>query len=102
MEFRVHVRSGPIIEDCTGIVFRGDYYPDAISAAHAGSDDGDGSTVENMYRDVKDFNWLRTLVPSPNFVVVTNGGEDKDEMKSQMCREDDAVGATNQSNSPYI
>jgi len=56
VRFKCWVRSGPIIEDCTGMVFEGDYYSD---------EEGN-----NLYWDVKDFNWLRTLRKSPNFVVV--------------------------------
>jgi len=79
------------------MVFRGDYYPNATSApAESHLDDDSGG--ENMYRDVKDFNWLRTLVASPNFVVVANGGKDEDGMKPQLCTEDDVVGATCRSN----
>ena len=63
VKFGVWVRSGPIIENCKEMVFEGDYY----------LEDGGGGGVgkNNMYWDVKDFNWLRTLRKSPNFVVVT-------------------------------
>jgi len=62
--FHVWVRSGPIIENCKGMVFGGDYF-------YLDDDDNNGDVVEkNMYWDVKDFNWLRTLRESPNFVVV--------------------------------
>eukprot|EP00985_Skeletonema_marinoi_P019994 scaffold11655_cov133-Skeletonema_marinoi.AAC.9 len=64
VKFGVWVRSGPIIENCKEMVFEGDYYS------------GDGSGVgKNMYWDVKDFNWLRTLRKSPNFVVVAASDE---------------------------
>jgi len=46
-----NVNSGPILEDCTGIVF------------YAGS-------KEDLVHDAKDFNWLRNGVPSPNFCIV--------------------------------
>lgn len=71
VEFGVWVRSGPIIEDSTGMMFRGDYY--AGDAVVEGSSEcaGDGGVVgRNMYWDVKDFNWLRALRKSPNFVVI--------------------------------
>lgn len=66
VKFHVWVRSGPIIENCKEMVFEGDYY-------YLGGDDenGGGGGGKNMYWDVKDFNWLRTLRKSPNFVVVT-------------------------------
>ena len=58
VKFQAWVRSGPIIEDCTSIVFAGNFY-------ESGSQVG-----RNMYWDVKDFNWLRSLRSSPNFSVV--------------------------------
>ena len=58
VRFGVWVRSGPIIEDCTGIVFAGDFYQTENCAGR------------NMYWDVKDFNWLRSLKKSPNFTVI--------------------------------
>ena len=59
VKFGVWVRSGPIIENCKEMVFEGNYY--------SGDESGVG---KNMFRDVKDFNWLRTLRKSPNFVVI--------------------------------
>ena len=52
LELHVQVGSGPILEDCTDIVFY----------ACGGSND--------LVYDAKDFNWLRNGVPSPNFRVV--------------------------------
>jgi len=66
VSFKCWVRSGPIIEDCTGMVFEGDYYLDFEEG-------------NNLYWDVKDFNWLRTLRKSPNFVVVSDTKESADE-----------------------
>ena len=92
VKFGVWVRSGPIIENCKEMVFEGDYYSGA----------GNGGVGKNMYWDVKDFNWLRTLRKSPNFVVVASkeeesglkGGEQgvrakvSDQMPSQEEEED--------------
>ncbi|KAL7458017.1 hypothetical protein ACHAWC_009524 [Mediolabrus comicus] len=64
VKFSVWVRSGPIIENCTKIVFDGSYYCLEM-------DESSGGEGENMYWDVKDFNWLRTLRKSPNYTVVT-------------------------------
>ena len=47
----VTVGSGPILEDCTNIVFR-------------------ASRKDDLVYDAKDFNWLRNGIPSPNFCVV--------------------------------
>eukprot|EP00956_Cyclotella_meneghiniana_P001231 scaffold1351_cov57-Cyclotella_meneghiniana.AAC.4 len=58
VRFGVWVRSGPIIEDCSGIVFAGDFYRT------------ENCPGRNMYWDVKDFNWLRSLKKSPNFTVI--------------------------------
>ena len=72
VRFKCWVRSGPIIEDCTGMVFEGNYYS---------NEEGN-----NLYWDVKDFNWLRTLRKSPNFVVVSDtkeSGEEKVEAVSE-------------------
>jgi hypothetical protein len=58
----VQVGSGPILEDCTEIVF------------FASSD-------SDLVRDTKDFNWLRNGVPSPNYFIVDdvkNGADDED------------------------
>ena len=62
--FDVHVRSGPIIEGCRDVTFRGEYRPDAAEAV------AEGEADQNMYHDVKDFNWQRAGMKSPNFVVV--------------------------------
>mmetsp|Transcript_29574 Transcript_29574/g.44678 ORF Transcript_29574/g.44678 Transcript_29574/m.44678 type:complete len:493 (+) Transcript_29574:87-1565(+) len=74
VDFHVFVKSGPIIEDCSKIKFYGDYF----SNHHCpwGQEDKEGTEEEdvkkmiNQFRDVKDFNWLRTLVPSPNFSIL--------------------------------
>ena len=58
------------------MVFRGD--PIDVRGDGGGSGDGSGDNggvchwdeAANMYHDVKDFCWLRTGVPSPNFTVV--------------------------------
>jgi len=63
------VRSGPIIEDCNGMVFEGDYYS---------NEEGN-----NLYWDVKDFNWLRTLRKSPNFVVIKSDTDTKEGTKGE-------------------
>ena len=54
------------------MVFGGDYY------YLDDDDDNNNSDVveKNMYWDVKDFNWLRTLRKSPNFVVVVAAAAD--------------------------
>ena len=74
VRFKCWVRSGPIIEDCTGMVFEGDYY------LH--NEEGN-----NLYWDVKDFNWLRTLRKSPNFVVIKPDTKESDEEKVQAVSE---------------
>ena len=63
VRFGVWVRSGPIIEDCTSMVFAGDFYSSGVEVG------------KNMFWDVKDFNWLRSLRKSPNFTVI---GENDD------------------------
>jgi hypothetical protein len=45
LTFNAEVTAGAILEDCTGLVF----YSEAI--------------------EVKDFNWLRSGIPSPNFEI---------------------------------
>lgn len=77
VRFICWVRSGPIIEDCSGMVFEGDYYS---------NEEGN-----NLYWDVKDFNWLRTLRKSPNFVVIKSdatkeGTEDEAVVSEQKSR----------------
>lgn len=51
LKCRVTVGSGPILEDCTDILFY-------------------ASSKNDMVHDAKDFNWLRNGVPSPNFCIV--------------------------------
>ena len=63
VRFGVWVRSGPIIEDCTGIVFAGNFYTNASQPGR------------NMYWDVKDFKWLRRM-KSPNFTVIEHNAHD--------------------------
>jgi hypothetical protein len=80
VKFDVWTRSGPIIEDCVGMEFSGNYYRSGRATRGGGGEHGecvsgdDGSDVEivgrNMFWDVKDFNWLRASRRSPNFVVV--------------------------------
>jgi hypothetical protein len=86
VKFDVWTRSGPIIEDCTGMEFSGNYY--SGGAREGGYDRGacgngmDGAVVvpgRNMFWDVKDFNWLRALRNSPNFVVLDTSTADVDE-----------------------
>ena len=79
--FHVWVRSGPIIEDCTDIKFVGDYYSDGEKKTMNENDDGAAQSIvgRNMYWDVKDFNWLRALRKSPNFVVVPMSSSDGDD-----------------------
>ena len=109
VRFNVWVRSGPIIEDCTGMVFEGNYYSDEESSDVNESDTnasamngiadgvGGGGGRRNMYWDVKDFNWLRALRKSPNFVVIEKkhqqqqlevvgrGGEGVDGIAQETC-----------------
>jgi hypothetical protein len=72
VKFNVWVRSGPIIEDCTAIVFEGNYHcvgeKDAVNNVVSS---GVGEVGRNMFWDVKDFLWLRALRKSPNFTVIT-------------------------------
>ncbi|KAL7538857.1 hypothetical protein ACHAXR_010410 [Thalassiosira sp. AJA248-18] len=77
VSFGVWVRSGPIIEDCKGMIFDGNYYcnddgsNDGESPNSRLFESGGGGVGRNMFWDVKDFNWLRALRKSPNFVVIT-------------------------------
>ncbi len=84
VKFNIWARTTPIIEDCTGIEFLGDYY---IGGARGGGYDhgacGKGMdraviVGRNMFWDVKDFNWLSILQKSPNFVVVDTSTADVD------------------------
>lgn len=83
VRFGVWVRSGPIIENCKEMVFVGNYY---YIKDHECSEEGVGDkngVGENMFWDVKDFNWLRTLRKSPNFVVIAEcNREDEDIVKA--------------------
>mmetsp|Transcript_37497 Transcript_37497/g.67528 ORF Transcript_37497/g.67528 Transcript_37497/m.67528 type:complete len:515 (-) Transcript_37497:122-1666(-) len=84
--FGVWVRSGPIIEDCKGMVFEGNYYADDGKNEGSGKSEESGVVGRNMFWDVKDFNWLRALRKSPNFVVVTKStvGNDEEVSKEEL------------------
>ena len=86
VKFSVWVRSGPIIENCTKMIFDGSYY--CLEMDESSGGEGDEGVGENMYWDVKDFNWLRTLRKSPNYTVVTGNDncdddDEKDDSKSE-------------------
>lgn len=59
--------SGPIIEGCKEMKF---YQRDYVSNGNDAYDKED-----NLYWDVKDFHWLKNLVKSPNFTVISNKEE---------------------------
>jgi hypothetical protein len=87
LQFAIWVRSGPIIENCTNILFAGNYYDytfnstttttfeggEAVATTTAAANRGGNDVMlgRNMFYDVKDFNWLRTLHKSPNFSIVS-------------------------------
>jgi hypothetical protein len=50
------------------MTFAGDFYTN------------DNQPGRNMYWDVKDFNWLRSLRKSPNFTVIEESSEMRDEV----------------------
>jgi hypothetical protein len=54
---RVQWQAGAILEDCTRVVF------------FVEKTDTDEETNTVVDCDVKDFNWLRTGIPSPNFTI---------------------------------
>ena len=88
VKFCVWARSGPIIEDCKGMVFEGGYYT-GTTMHHANDNDDDGGPIgRNMFWDVKDFNWLRALRKSPNFEVITTSSTDDN---TASCREWDVI-----------
>jgi hypothetical protein len=100
--FQCWVRSGPIIEDCSGMIFEGDYYyleekndnDDAVNIINNDKGGcGSSGVGRNMYWDVKDFNWLRALRKSPNFTVIPikksyAGLERSDEAAKKMSKND--------------
>ena len=89
LQFGIWVRSGPIIENCKHIIFAGTYYDCSFNSTIATTNtttttmfgggevatkavrDGNVTLGRNMFWDVKDFNWLRTLHKSPNFSIVS-------------------------------
>ena len=88
LQFAIWVRSGPIIENCNNILFAGNYYDYTFNSTTTTTTTFEGGEVvattatanrggndvmlgRNMFYDVKDFNWLRTLHKSPNFNLVS-------------------------------
>ena len=71
------------------MVFRGD--PIGVRV-NDGDTDGTGDNggvchwdkTANMYHDVKDFCWLRTGVPSPNFTIVQNRVNSSEEISNSV------------------
>jgi len=61
VSFECHVASGPIIEECKKMKF---YQQDYLC-----EEGGNRIDDQNLFWDVKDFQWLKTLVKSPNFDV---------------------------------
>ena len=96
------------------MVFRGDYYSTptaaALSTNNNSSGDGDigckgiegGGDTENMYHDVKDFNWLRSLVPSPNFTVVREEQPPLQQLEKEEVKVIDSVGDKDGGCSTYM
>jgi len=74
ISFKCHVGSGPIIEGSNKMKFyQRDY-----------NFEKDGETkVQNLYWDVKDFQWLKSLVKSPNFEVIPNDDDKINENNGQ-------------------
>jgi len=72
VSFECHVASGPIIEECTKMKFYQQNY-----LCEEGSDNIDN---QNLYWDVKDFQWLKTLVKSPNFEVFSHGFNEREDL----------------------
>jgi hypothetical protein len=72
VSFFIHVASGPIIEGCKGMQF------------HEKTCLGKYSKETNLYRDVKDFNWLKNLVKSPNFDVFS---EEESQKRTELIAE---------------
>ena len=75
--FHIDVFSGPIIEDCKKMTFHGDYVEQTMIANNKtkkgqrhNKEEKQQSHHENMFWDVKDFNWLKPKIPSPNFTVI--------------------------------
>jgi len=62
------------------MVFEGNYYAGDDTNKSSGGGGSNSVEEKNMYWDVKDFNWLRTLRKSPNFVVVTTDGSSGEEV----------------------
>lgn len=59
LDCHVKVGSGPVLEDCTGIIFY-------------------AFQENDLVYDAKDFNWLRNGVSSPNFHIVKESDEETD------------------------
>jgi len=60
------------------MVFDGDYFDDDCdtnSNSNSNLTNNAESPRKNMFWDVKDFNWLRTLKKSPNFEVIARGSD---------------------------
>lgn len=86
--FSINVSSGPIIEDCKNIVFTAISYDQSEK----------NKTNKNMYWDVKDFNWLKTSVPSPNFKVLELEESDLTNEKSRVITSSNILSNKNASN----
>ena len=74
-DLRIHIHNaaasgGAILEDCTDLVF---YVTVPSNVNGVGRITAGGDPCNLL--EVKDFNWLRNGIPSPNFIVETEHGE---------------------------
>jgi len=67
--FQVVCRSGPIIEDCSRLVFGCHYPTNVYLELEDHLEEAQLSLKCNQWRDIKDFCWLRQE-PSPNFSLL--------------------------------
>ena len=68
--FHIHVASGPIIENCQGMDFYGDFILKLFPKKQNVEKNKELLLAPNLFWDVKDFCWLKNFVQSPNFRVV--------------------------------
>ena len=95
--FKCHVGSGPIIEGCKQMKFhQRDYHHPQ------NNEDDEDYTSQNLYWDVKDFLWLKTLVKSPNFEVFSQEEEKINEDTHESCEKNTTATVGNKQESSSL
>jgi hypothetical protein len=83
----VKILAGAILEDCTRVTFYTTHTNTATTATTSATDKHDGNHTGSTL-DVRDFNWLRSGVPSPNYSIQQESESDGASFRMQSLKEE--------------